>query len=151
MSEEEAVEIVFLKNNVCFKEYLLHEYAYEISQQFKKETSDIHIPRILGYDPVMQILTLERIPFMCVSDYYGEKNTDVSSDLFEKVRTIIRFLHKHYIIYPDITGYNFVEEGDGKLWIVDFGHADFKTHTPNAFVERFVEDDEYNFWNPEFL
>lgn len=152
MSEKTEMDAgPFIKKNVCYKEYLLHEYAYEISQQFKKEAGDIHIPRILCYDPVLQILTLERISFMCVSDYYGEKNTDVTPELFAKVRKIIRFLHKHHIIYPDITGYNFVEEGNGKLWIVDFGHADFQTHKPNEFVERFVEDEEYNFWNPEFL
>jgi serine/threonine-protein kinase RIO1 len=69
--------------------------------------------------------------------------------LFTKIRKVIRFLYDNYIIYPDITGYNFIEHA-GKLWIIDFEHSDFKTQQKNIFVEEFIANATYYKWNPWF-
>jgi tRNA A-37 threonylcarbamoyl transferase component Bud32 len=92
---------------------------------------------------------MENIPQMCVSDFYGEKADDISPKLFKRIRAIIRFLHDNHIIYPDITGYNFIECAD-KLWIIDFEHSDFKTNHRDAFVETFIANPDFNRWNPNF-
>ena len=136
----------YVKQSVSFKEFMMHEYIYNLSL-----ASDglLHVPKINDYDIETQVMTMENIPNMCVSDFYGEKSADISSDLFARVRDVVKYLHKNHIIYPDITGYNFIECED-KLWIIDFEHSDFKTNNKNTFVERFVNDDKYNKWNPDF-
>jgi len=124
----------------------MHEYIYNLSL-----ASDgiLNVPKINDYDVESQVMTMENIPYMCVSDYYGEDAADISVDLFDEIRAVIRFLYKNHIIYPDITGYNFIEY-DGKLWIIDFEHSDFKSHERNVFVDEFVSDDDFYKWNPLF-
>ena len=136
----------YIKHNVSFKEFMMHEYIYNLSLA---SNGLLNVPKINDYDVNNQIMTMENIPHMCVSDFYGEEACDISADLFTKIRTIIRFLYENHIIYPDITGYNFIEYDD-KLWIIDFEHSDFKSHVRNIFVDEFVSDDEYNKWNPWF-
>ena len=136
----------YVKQYVSFKEFMMHEYIYNLSL-----TSDglLNVPKINDYDIEAKVMTMENIPNMCVSDFYGEAASNIDEDLFARIRDVIKYLHKNHIIYPDITGYNFIEFDD-KLWIIDFEHSDFKTHVKNTFVERFVSDDTYNKWNPWF-
>lgn len=136
----------YCKHNVSFKEFRMHDYIYNLS-----ECSDgiLNVPKIINYDVETLIMTMENIPHMCVADFYGESADDISADLFARIRAVIRFLHDQHIIYPDITGYNFIECQD-KLWIIDFEHADFSSAEKNWFVEDFIENDDYNVWNPDF-
>jgi tRNA A-37 threonylcarbamoyl transferase component Bud32 len=125
---------------------MMHEYIYNLSLA---SNGLLNVPKINDYDVINEIMTMENIPHMCVSDFYGEEACDINADLFAQIRTVIRFLYENHIIYPDITGYNFIEYDD-KLWIIDFEHSDFKSHTRNIFVDEFVSDDDYNKWNPWF-
>lgn len=136
----------FIKQEVSFKEFMMHDYIYHLSL-----TSNglLNVPKINDYDADSQTMTMENIPHMCVADYYGENADDISAELFARVRAVVRFLYENHIIYPDITGYNFIEHHD-KLWIIDFEHSDFKTHQKNIFVEEFVHNKKYNKWNPWF-
>ncbi len=136
----------YIKHNVSFKEFMMHEYIYNLSLA---SNGLLNVPKINDYDVINEIMTMENIPHMCVSDFYGEEACDINADLFAQIRTVIRFLYENHIIYPDITGYNFIEYDD-KLWIIDFEHSDFKSHTRNIFVDEFVSDDDYNKWNPWF-
>ena len=136
----------YIKHNVSYKEFMMHEYIYNLSLA---SNGILNVPKINDYDVDNQMMTMENIPHMCVSDYYGEKATDISHDLFDKIREIIRYLYDNHIIYPDITGYNFIEY-DEKIWIIDFGHSDFQTNERNVFVEEFVHNEKYNKWNPWF-
>ena len=135
--------MLFVKRNVSFKEFMMHDYIYNLSLS---SNGILNVPKIDNYDVNTQILTMEHIPDMSVADFYGEV---VNNDLFAQIREIIRFLYNNHIIYPDITGYNFIE-CEGKLWIIDFEHSDFKTMRKNEFVEKFVFNEDYNTWNPWF-
>jgi tRNA A-37 threonylcarbamoyl transferase component Bud32 len=136
----------YLKYNVSFKEFMMHEFVYNLSIVSE---GVLNVPKILDYDIDTQEMTMENVPHMCISDYYGEKASDITPQLFNRIRTIIRYLYANHVIYPDITGYNFID-CDDKLWIIDFEHSDFKTHQKNIFVEEFILHDHYNKWNPWF-
>ena len=136
----------YVKQNVSFKEFMMHDYIYHLSLA---SNGILNVPQINDYDIETQVMTMENVPHMCVSDFYGEDAENISTELFDQIREVIRFLHANHIIYPDITGYNFIE-CEGKLWIIDFEHSDFKTHEKNIFVENFVLHDDYCKWNPWF-
>jgi tRNA A-37 threonylcarbamoyl transferase component Bud32 len=137
----------FVKQNVSYKEFMMHDYIYNLSTVLNNGV--LNVPKPIHYDVDKKILTMEKIDYMCVSDFYGENEKHISKDLFRTVRSIIRLLYDNHIVYTDITGYNFIEYG-GKLWIIDFEHSDFKTHQKDTFVEKFINDETYNRWNPWF-
>jgi len=136
----------YTKQHVSFKEFAMHDYIYNLSQE---SNGILNVPKIIDYNTETQTMIMENVPHMCVSDFYGEDAENISTDLFDQIREVIRFLYANHIIYPDITGYNFIE-CDGKLWIIDFEHSDFKTHQKDVFVEEFVLHDDYCKWNPWF-
>jgi tRNA A-37 threonylcarbamoyl transferase component Bud32 len=136
----------FIKKGVFYKEFHMHEYIYKLS---KESNGLLNVPKIISYDPVKQIMIMEKINHMNVSDFYGESEENIESTLFTQIRQIICFLYDNHIIYPDITGYNFIEH-DNKVWIIDFEHSDFKGAKKNNFVEKFVSYNDYNKWNPWF-
>ena len=84
---------------------------------------------------------------MNVADFYGDKNRDTSPELFEKIRDIIKTLYENNIVYPDITGYNFIEYNN-EVWIIDFEHSNFKPLLSDEFVLEFING--ANKWNPQF-
>ena len=92
-------------------------------------------------------MTLANINNMNISDWYGDSEKNIAPELFDKIRQIIKTLYDNNIIYPDITGYNFIE-CDNKLWILDFEHSYFKVNKKTQFVEKFIKG--LNKWNPEF-
>ena len=136
-----------IKPNVSFKEFMMHDYIYNLSLS---SNGILNVPKINEYDVENQSMSMENIPHMSVADFYGDKASDIDADLFDQIREVIRFLYVNHIIYPDITAYNFIEYNN-KLWIIDFEHSDFKSHEKNIFVDEFVNNDDYNKWNPWFL
>ena len=104
----------------------------------------------VSYDKDKKELTMEKISGMNLSDFYGENIIDVPCNIIKEVQTIIKTLKFYNIIYPDITGYNFIEDKNGVVWIVDFGHAYIRE--PEQPVDSFVLDflNGHNGWNPEF-
>jgi tRNA A-37 threonylcarbamoyl transferase component Bud32 len=137
----------YIKENVSFKEFMMHEYIYNLSLN---SNGVLNVPRITDYDAETKVMTMDNIPQMCVADFYGEDASGIDAALFSKIREAIRFLYINRIVYPDITGYNFIECGD-TLWVIDFEHSDFETEEKNIFVEEFVHSNDYNVWNPWFL
>jgi tRNA A-37 threonylcarbamoyl transferase component Bud32 len=146
MSPQEEFESnnCFIKHNVESHEYKMHKLVYNMGI--------VNIPKIYKYDKEKKILYMQKLHNMSVSDYYGENNSDIPSELFENIREIITLLHEKNIIYPDITGYNFVKY-NSKLWIIDFEHANhslsLKEDDENKiFVDKFLNG--LNEWNPNF-
>ena len=129
----------YIKENVSLTEYKLYAHVYDMTI--------VNIPRPMKYDPEIKILTTINIGKMNIADYYGELAENISDELFVKIRTVIQILYDHNIVFPDITGYNFIECGK-KIWIVDFGHAYFDINPNHTFVEKFIAG--HNGWNPEF-
>ena len=97
-------------------------------------------------------MAMERVGKNNLSHNYGEDATDVPDDIFNKVVRIVRTLVLHGISYPDLTGYNFVEDvsTNGKLWIIDFEHATMITPTviTNEHICNICNGVQK--WNPDF-
>ena len=131
--------LCFVKYNVDLSEYEIHKYVYEL---------DILLtPKPILYDAEKRILVLEHIPGMSVSDMFGENPEWVEDEVFDRARYMVKLLADQGIEYRDITGYNFMLDNDGNLWIIDFEHA-LKKDISDEFVCKFL--DGLKSWNPEF-
>ena len=136
-----------IKEGVSKKEYYLHNSLYEMSKIYRC----LNVPQILKYNEETQTMTTVCVGKCNVADFYGEDNKCTPPTIFEKVREIIQLLYDSGIVYPDITGYNFIEtgtEGKTKLWIFDFEHAEYLPKKTNDFVEEFLSG--MDSWNPDF-
>jgi tRNA A-37 threonylcarbamoyl transferase component Bud32 len=124
---------IFSKPNVDIHEYHMHKYIYDL------KLNNLNIPRPISYDPNTKIFQMEKINGMNLADYYGEQPSDIDSDIFDKIREIISTLYDEGILYPDITGYNFImdDSDHSKIWIIDFEHSDF--YDPNTYSD----DDQF--------
>jgi tRNA A-37 threonylcarbamoyl transferase component Bud32 len=93
-------------------------------------------------------VTMERIPPMCVCDMYGYEEEDIPPHIWRGVRRVVRKLFRNGIEYKDITGYNFIEDPSGKIWVIDFEHAKSVNNRCSKFVREFING--RNNWNPYF-
>lgn len=132
-------ELYYIKHSVSQKEYEMHKHVQKLGI--------VNVPKILAYDRDTQIMLMERVNYMNISDYYGENDTDITPELFARIREIIKTLYDNNVVYPDITGYNFIEY-DKKIWIIDFEHSNFKPLLQDAFVVKFINGADK--WNPRF-
>lgn len=134
---------MFIKENVSLKEYKIHMYVYNLGL--------INVPKIYDYNKETKVLKMQKITNLSLSDFFGEESTNISDELFHKIRNIIQILYHNNIEYPDITGYNFIEKNN-KIWIIDFGHASFNSsineNISDSFINKFLKG--HNGWNPEF-
>jgi RIO-like serine/threonine protein kinase len=71
-------------------------------------------------------IVMEYIEGMNIADKYGEDINEVPEYILIQIMEILKKLYNYGIIYPDITGYNFIEDKNLKIWIVDFEHCFFK-------------------------
>jgi tRNA A-37 threonylcarbamoyl transferase component Bud32 len=92
---------VYSKLNVEFHEYNMHNYIYHLGIA--------NVPKIISYNKKTKLMEMEKIPSMCVADIYGENFSDLPDWIKKQIIHIIQTLKFHNIIYPDITGYNFIE------------------------------------------
>lgn len=132
----------YVKTNVFEQEYQLHSVATRLG----------HAPAILGYNPTTKIMVTELIQPMCISDMYGEDPKQVPDHIWKKIKKIVKDLYDSGIEYVDITGYNFIEDVRGRVWIIDFGHCKL-THAKSnrdQWVERFIADSQLCDWHPDF-
>jgi tRNA A-37 threonylcarbamoyl transferase component Bud32 len=86
----------------------------------------------------------------CLADQYGDEPGDIPDWIWDSIRTIVTALYNFEDIeYVDITPYNFIEKED-KIYIIDFGHARYRsTKRPmNWFLQEFLDGE--NSWNPDF-
>ena len=137
----------YIKNNVSLHEYQLQKHVYDLNI--------VNVPKILNYDEDKMIMVMEKIENDNISNVYGELSDDITCEIFDEIRDIINKLYQNNIIYPDITGYNFIEF-DNKIWIIDFEHAFYKNYNKNDKKKKNYEDfviqfiSNKNNWNPEF-
>ena len=133
---------MYTKKNVKYEEFEIHKIVSE-------QIPTINTPKIHNYDKLKNILTMEEINEMNISDMYGDDAKDVPSYIFDEIRKIIIELSENNIDYPDITGYNFIEYKD-KIYIIDFGDAKIieDKNLASPFVKDFING--LNQWNPKF-
>jgi tRNA A-37 threonylcarbamoyl transferase component Bud32 len=134
-------KLYYIKQGVKQHEYDMHQHIYSLGV--------VNSPKIINYDPQKQVMVMEKIGNMSVSDYYDEYAKGVPKPLMKKIQQIVKTLYDNNIVYPDITGYNFIEF-DGKVWIIDFEHAEFKPLIieEDKHVNLFINGRDE--WNPRF-
>jgi tRNA A-37 threonylcarbamoyl transferase component Bud32 len=108
-----------------------------------------------GYSPQIFNVThdeiyMEDLEAPCLADIYGEEAESIPDWIWDSIRTMIESLYKYEgIEYIDITPYNFIEKDD-KVYLIDFGHARYKSRNRpiNWFLCEFLDGE--NSWNPDF-
>ena len=132
----------YVKHNVNHREYFMQKYVYELDI--------VNVPEIVEYNYVSKIMVMYKIGKHNLSDHYGENATDVPDKLFDQVVRIVRTLVLYNIKYPDLTGYNFIEDCNGKVGIIDFEHSSLMTskQITNIHIQNICNG--YKVWNPEF-
>ena len=132
----------YVKQNVNHREYFMQKYIYNLDI--------VNLPEIIEYNDESKIMVMKKVGKHNLSDQYGENATDVPKELFDQVIKIVRTLVLHNIEYPDLTGYNFVEDSDGTVWIIDFEHSSMMTskQVNNIHIQNICNG--YKVWNPEF-
>lgn len=132
----------YLKQNVEYKEYFMQKYIYNLNI--------VNVPEIIEYNKDTKIMVMKKIGKCNLSDSYGENATDIPKGLFDQVIRIIRILVLNNIEYPDITGYNFIEDNNGNVGIIDFEHSSIMTspHVDNVHIRKICNGCIE--WNPDF-
>ena len=135
-------DLYYIKKNVELHEYKMQKFVYNLGI--------VNVPKIIHYDKKTKVMAMNKIIGDNLSNIYGENEEDIDPEMFDRVREIIGTLARHNIEYPDITGYNFVLDSLGKLWIIDFEHSKYNMNygTMDDFMKYFLEGN--NEWNPEF-
>ena len=110
------------------------------------------VPKIINktFEDERCIIEMEDLQAPNLADTYGEDVEDIPEHIWNSIRIILRILlEEEGIEYVDITPYNFIEK-DGKVYIIDFGHA---YYTDLVDINPFLNDVLYNdlkSWNPDF-
>jgi len=133
---------VYVKKNVSHKEYFMQKYVYQLNI--------VNVPEIIEYDDKGMIMIMKKVDNNNLSHNYGDKATDIPDELFDQVVKIVRKLVLHKVEYPDLTGYNFIEDSDGKVWIIDFEHSSLMSSNQidNIHIQNICNGDKV--WNPDF-
>ena len=93
-------------------------------------------------------VTMDKIDNMCLADMYSDDPKKIPQRIWTQIHAILTILYEREgIEYIDITGYNFIEQGN-KVYIIDFGDARYKTGRINWFLKDFLSG-QYE-WNPDF-
>jgi tRNA A-37 threonylcarbamoyl transferase component Bud32 len=132
----------YIKRDVDDREHFMQQYVYQLNI--------VNVPQIIYYDEKNKIMIMKKVEGMNLSDQYGDNANDIPNEIFEQVVKIVRNLVLHNIEYPDLTGYNFIEDTDGKVWIIDFGHSKMMSSNQinNIHIQNICNGDKK--WNPEF-
>ena len=141
LEEKYPTSLYFIKENVSLDEYELHKYVYNLGI--------VNIPKLYEYNQEKKVMVMERLGGMSVSDMYGSEASCIDTEIFNKIRSIVQLLLDHGVEYPDITGYNFMEDDD-KIWVIDFGDARYVNgRVEDPFILQFLKG--HNEGNPFFL
>lgn len=137
-------EMYYVKHNVEHTEYFMQKYVHQLNI--------VNVPEIIRYDERNKIMVMRKVGNNNLSHNYGENATDIPDELFDTVVKIVRTLVLHGIEYPDLTGYNFVEDANtyGKIWIIDFEHAKLAISKDITNIHIINICNGKQIWNPEF-
>ena len=134
--------IYYIKREVDDREHFMQQYVYQLNI--------VNVPQIIYYDEKNKIMIMKKVEGMNLSDKYGDNANDIPNEIFEQVVKIVRNLVLHNNEYPDLTGYNFIEDTNGKVWIIDFGHSKMMSSNQihNIHIQTICNGDKK--WNPDF-
>ena len=134
------------------KYYVKHgvsEHEYEM-QKYVRSLNIVRVPGVAAYCKETHIMAMPLVGVMSVSDMYGASAEDVPDEVFESIVDTVQLLVAHGIEFPDLTGYNFVEDltKPGEVWIIDFEHATLNDDITNPAIIALVAGERQ--WNPDF-
>ena len=93
-------------------------------------------------------IEMDLIPDLTLFDRYGYDVEELPDEIRSQVYDIVDTLYRNGIQYVDITPHNFIEE-NGKVWIIDFGHASNRKRLCKYLIKLFNQG--YLFaWNADF-
>ena len=132
----------YVKENVDIHEFTMQTHVYSLGI--------VRVPEVFNYCKETQTMVMARVGAMNVSDMYGENANMVPDNVFKSISKIIQKLVDHGIEYPDLTGYNFVEDADDNVWIIDFEHSKLKNKVDikNKAILRVCHGEKK--WNEDF-
>jgi RIO-like serine/threonine protein kinase len=106
----------YYKPNVTLHEYKMYKYLDNL--EFK------YIPKLYDYNKDTKVLKTQKIYGMTIADLYGENWNNIPKLITKQIRDIITRFYTMGIVYPDITGYNFIQDNKtSRIWVVDFEHC----------------------------
>ena len=101
------------------------------------------------------VIEMEDFGKNTIFDIYGNDPENVPDHVWDQIRHILNTLFEEEgIEYIDISSYNFMEK-DGKVYVIDFGHAYYSEDKleEDGYIDEFLDDflGGDNEWNPDFL
>ena len=98
------------------------------------------------------VVQMDTVSGLCLADNYSDDPKKIPKRVWQEIHRILSILfEREGIEYIDITSYNFMEDTEGKIWIIDFGHAYYTGQGEkkvNWFLKEFLDGDFG--WNPDF-
>ena len=130
------------------------EFSSTPSKEIAREARLQSVSAKLGLSPNVlksdnrTFIEMELIPSMALAYRYGDDVEELPDDIRKQVFDIVYTLYQHGIQYVDITPYNFIEH-EGKVWIIDFGHASNRRRLCRYLIKLFNEG-YLHAWNADF-
>lgn len=114
-----------------------------------------------GFAPKIQrvdgsIAQMDSIEGLCLADIYTDDPAEIPDLIWIKIESILTILFEmEGIEYVDITPYNFMEDKNGKIWIIDFGDAYYTRQkkgeeAENWFLRSLLAGECGKAWNTDF-
>ena len=114
-----------------------------------------------GFAPKIQrvdgdVVQMDSVQGDCLADIYTDDPSKVPDSLWIQIESILATLFEvEGIEYVDITSYNFMEDVNGKVWIIDFGDAYYTGEEKGApaanwFLRSVLAGESGKAWNPDF-
>ena len=124
-------------------------------EEVKRESQLQKRAATAGFSPVVfrtnaKTICMHNLDEMCIADKYGEQIRMIPLWVRDQIVEILWSLYSDYgIQYIDVTPYNFIEK-DGRVWIIDFGHAREIIEPLDPYLARIFDTWKLSRWNPRF-
>jgi len=133
-----------------YRKEFTHTPAKEIAREVRLQQVSANLglsPAVLKTDN-KTFIEMELIGDMALAYKYGYDVDELPNTVRQQVYDLVYTLYQHGIQYVDITPYNFIEH-DGKVWIIDFGHASNRKRLA-PYLRRLFNEGYLHEWNADF-
>lgn len=133
-----------------YRKEFTHTPAKEIAREVRLQQTSATLglsPAVLKTDN-KTFIEMELVDDMALAYKYGYDVDELPNNVRQQVYDLVFTLYQHGIQYVDITPYNFIEH-DGKVWIIDFGHASNRKRLV-PYLRRLFNEGYLHEWNADF-
>lgn len=133
-----------------FRKEFINTPSKEIAREarLQREAAKLGLsPAVIRTDN-RTFIEMERIQDMDLASRYSDDVEELPNNIRGQVYDIVYTLYQHGIQYIDVTPYNFMEI-DGKVWIIDFGHASNHKRL-NPYLRKLFNEGYLHAWNADF-